>query len=467
MMLKIILWASIGWMPILICVMLINEAKFKKNIAVGVTLPYEAREDAEIQKILAKYRKNMIIVNAIMLVLACACMFFNDEMSVMTSWFIWLDAAIVAPYIPYISTNTKLREIKAQRGWIHPEEQHTLSVNMDAIPSSTWISPWVFAPSGIICLLLIAFDQEMAVMYIMFAAFCASFWIGYRYLYRNKAEMVDEDTDLTIALSRIRKYNWGKMWIICSYAMTAYAVSMCFLQQMPVLSMALILIITVVLCFYAFKIEFKTRHLQEKLTKDSGHEWYADEDDHWIWGLFYYNKDDSRLIINNRIGVNSTINLAKTSGKIFMALTVLLLAAMPFTGIWIGSIGSQDILMSSDTQEFTVQSGSTVYRIELSDIKEVTLLEELPEHLSRKMGTGMEHYLEGKFSASQIGNVTVLLDPTVPPFILIQTNEGKYYLFGSRDESTTRDACAKLQSTAAVTDDEVSLMIQFSPCCAC
>ena len=46
--------------------MLINEAKFKKNIAVGVTLPYEAREDAEIQKILAKYRKNMIIVNAIM-----------------------------------------------------------------------------------------------------------------------------------------------------------------------------------------------------------------------------------------------------------------------------------------------------------------------------------------------------------------------------------------------------------------
>ena len=73
-----------------------------------------------------------------------------------------------------------------------------------------------------------------------------------------------------------------------------------------------------------------------------------------------------------------------------MALTVLLLAAMPFTGIWIGSIGSQDILMSSDTQEFTVQSGSTVYRIELSDIKEVTLLEELPEHLSRKMGTGMD-----------------------------------------------------------------------------
>ena len=58
--------------------------------------------------------------------------------------------------------------------------------------------------------------------------------------------------------------------------------------------------------------------------------------------------------------------------------------------------------MSSDTQEFTVQSGSTVYRIELSDIKEVTLLEELPEHLSRKMGTGMK--LLQKMQCGRNGN---------------------------------------------------------------
>jgi len=63
MALKLILWASIGWMPILMCVMLNNEAKFKKNIVVGVTLPHEAREDNDVLQILKNYKKWMIIVN--------------------------------------------------------------------------------------------------------------------------------------------------------------------------------------------------------------------------------------------------------------------------------------------------------------------------------------------------------------------------------------------------------------------
>jgi uncharacterized protein YacL len=49
---------------------------------------------------------------------------------------------------------------------------------------------------------------------------------------------------------------------------------------MPVISMILMVVVTAVLCFAAFKIEFRTRALQEKLTKDSGQEWYSDEDDH-------------------------------------------------------------------------------------------------------------------------------------------------------------------------------------------
>lgn len=465
MALKLILWASIGWMPILMCVMLNNEAKFKKNIVVGVTLPHEAREDNDVLQILKNYKKWMIIVNVIMLVLACACMFFNSDVLIMTSWFIWLDVAIVVPYIPYVYTNTKLKELKALRGWNHTAEQQTVSVNIDALPDNHWISPWVFLPSALICLALILFDPEMSVMYILFAVTCLLFWASYRYLYRNKAEMVDENTELTIVLSRIRKYNWGKMWIITSYAMSVYAVMMCFFQNAPVLSMVLIVAVTIILCVYAFKIEFKTRYLQEKLTKDSGQEWYADEDDHWIWGIFYYNPNDSRLIINSRIGINSSVNLAKTAGKIIMAVTVLLLAAMPFMGVWMGAIGSQEITAVVDQGTFTVSAGSTVYQIKTSDIKEVTLLEELPSHLSRKMGTGMDTYLEGKFSADTIGNVTVLLDPTVSPYLLIQTNEGKYYLFGTRDADKTKDAYQQLKSTAM--QEEVLPVMQLSHGLSC
>ncbi len=51
---KIFLWASIIWLLPFLFFVQKNEAKFKKNIVVGVTLPQEAREDAEVQAHLKK-----------------------------------------------------------------------------------------------------------------------------------------------------------------------------------------------------------------------------------------------------------------------------------------------------------------------------------------------------------------------------------------------------------------------------
>lgn len=41
----LILWGCIIWIVPLMYVLLRNEAKWKKNIVVGATLPYEARQD--------------------------------------------------------------------------------------------------------------------------------------------------------------------------------------------------------------------------------------------------------------------------------------------------------------------------------------------------------------------------------------------------------------------------------------
>lgn len=40
------------------------------------------------------------------------------------------------------------------------------------------------------------------------------------------------------------------------------------------------------------------------------------DDSYWILGLFYYNKDDPSLFVEDRFGSNGGINLAKASGKI-------------------------------------------------------------------------------------------------------------------------------------------------------
>ena len=45
---KILMWASICWIAPLMGYLLINNAKFKKNIAVGVTFMEEGKRDADV-----------------------------------------------------------------------------------------------------------------------------------------------------------------------------------------------------------------------------------------------------------------------------------------------------------------------------------------------------------------------------------------------------------------------------------
>ena len=51
------IWLMCCWLPIPIWLALRNNARFKKNIVVGVTLPREAHDDEQITAILSGYRR--------------------------------------------------------------------------------------------------------------------------------------------------------------------------------------------------------------------------------------------------------------------------------------------------------------------------------------------------------------------------------------------------------------------------
>ena len=86
------------------------------------------------------------------------------------------------------------------------------------------------------------------------------------------------------------------------------------------------------------------------------------------------------------------------------------------------------------------------YDIALDDIKDTKLLEELPSSLVRKMGTGTDKLLEGRFSSEQYSAMTLLADPTVSPYIIIETEDGKIYMFNSRDPKITQDVYNQLNN---------------------
>ncbi len=108
--------------------------------------------------------------------------------------------------------------------------------------------------------------------------------------------------------------------------------------------------------------------------------------------------------------------------------------------IIVGIIIAISINNSGKPPVYSINDGifsiSTEYgqKINLSDIKSVQLKDDLPANLSKVDGLGLGTILKGKFT-SNIGDVTVYIDTSEPPFIYINTTSGLIIL---NDQSRTK-----------------------------
>jgi hypothetical protein len=161
----------------------------------------------------------------------------------------------------------------------------------------------------------------------------------------------------------------------------------------------------------------------------------GDDDDYWLFGLFYYNPTDSRLLVNSRAGMNMTVNLAKKAGKIIMSLSVLAVLSMPFLGIW---LWKEEItpprLILNKTELISVHTREQ-YVIQLDMIESMELIDTLPSMI-RVGGTSMNNLLKGNFRSEEYGASRVCLRPLAPPFLVIKS-EGKTYILNDSDSDET------------------------------
>lgn len=439
----LILWLSVLWIVPLIAVMLANEAAFKKNIAVGVTLPHEARGDEEVTACLRKFKKRLMVLSGLLVAVAVPCMFVKDIGAAMTLWLIWLDLSVILPYIPYVLCNRQLKVVKARRGW-RRETAAVVTVDTAHIQPQRWLSLWWFVPALVVSVLPLLWERSLWPLYAVDAVCVVSFWFCYRYAYRNKAERVDDNRELTAVLTRVRRRCWSRMWVVTAWFMPLMGLGLSLTVHRPGWTLGIAALLSGILVCYLLYTEFSLRKTQEKLTAWSGQDWYVDEDDCWIGGLLYYNPRDNRLIINNRVGMNTSVNLAKRSGQVLMGLVALLLLLLPFTGAIVDCGGGRPMELTLTETTLTAAHGGREYEVAREDILSVEQLEELPHGLRRTVGTGLPTLLKGSFTAPGLGALNVCLDPGCPPFLLVEEKGGTRYLLGSRDSAWTESLADEL-----------------------
>lgn len=438
----ILTWAMVVWVSPLMYFTLKNECRPKKNIIVGVTLPYEAHHDPAVTALLGRYTKEMKLACRISLAVVAPCLLIRSVGVFMTVWITWTVAVCFVYLIPYVRCNKALRALKAARGWRREGAPQVVTDLKAAAEEMRWISPWWFLPPFLISLVPLLFDRVLWWVWTLCAALIPLFYLCYRYLYRNRAEVVDEDSGRTLTLTHIRRYNWGKCWLAMAWATGVFNVGFWLTLGHVWRCMAVILAYGLTASAVVLGLEFRVRRLQEKLGNTRGG--YVDEDDRWIWGIFYYNPNDRRTLVNARIGMNSTVNLARRPAQALMALCLALLLACPLGGVWLIGMERAPVELEVTETEIVGSHYGGHWRVALADVAEVRILEERPP-LRRIAGTGMENALTGQFGADPWGRLTCCIDPRTGPWLLVKKTDGSLYLFGASDRGAVAEAAAKLQ----------------------
>jgi len=413
----------------------------KKNIILGVTVPHTHQLSAEVQQITDAYLKRLRIVSLVFALLGLSMLFVPYMSIQLTIVMTLILGVIVGTSLVYIQANRRLMALKRSAGW-QGERKAVAVTDLRAMEEKGKPLPrvWLAVPTLIAAIPLIPIagqfmrgepDWPAILSYGVTVIIIPLMLVMAEAFRRQNAEIVGTISDLNVITTRIRRQAYMRMTVLTVWLLAATAVGtwfqFVFVTQPQFLIWAVVIILSIVVGVYAIRAEFAVRRAQEKFTQLAGDTLDVDTDEYWIWGMFYYNRADKRIIINERVGMNMSMNLAHPISIIGMGFAAIALLAMPLIGVW---MMAEEFTPITYSVEGNVVTATHLWnrQFNLGDEFETELLDEFPGGM-RTNGTALGTLRRGRFQLNNIGATNVLLKTDDLPLILIRTADGANFLF--------------------------------------
>lgn len=426
-----------------------NEAIDKKNIILGVTIPKVYLKSEEVEQVTKTYNKRM---NRLLLLFAWIpfVTFFIPYFSInFTIHMTWLLFMIIAFQLPFIYGNVNLKEIKEKNRWF-VESKSEVIIDTKAVlekekePSKLWyLPPVVISIVPLLGEIVRTYGTELFFTSMVtigsFTAITILFvWLSI-FIKRQKAELVSSNTTLNTNLTRARSYVWYQVWLGLSWLNALFTLFTWYniaadLENAPIFIIG-VLLYTAVVLYVCISAEFKVRRVQRALTINADMDLMLDEDEYWIFGMFYYNPNDKKILKINRVGMGTTVNLATMIGKVVTIFSVLCLLSLPAISAWMIVEEFTPANVYIQENKIVCEHTKVEYEIPLEEIESVVFIDKLPR-TTKINGSGMDNLCKGKYKVQGYGYCYAFFNPKLESFIIVTLPDKTMMINSNTDEAT-------------------------------
>ncbi|MBP5652071.1 MAG: hypothetical protein J6X17_01450, partial [Lachnospiraceae bacterium] len=429
----------------------------EKKLIFGVKNRDEFRTgdtEAVVDGIVKKRRTQALIT--VLCICAVAVMLFAARgiTLITTVWIAFLFISLVLLEIPYILGNREMKDIKRRLGLsdktgIAYVDLGTAGAVHALKPLRVWLPTLLgLVPVGAALLTdmgIILHDRSRGTgSFVMTGTVAAAFMIGVlililSYVFDNlKNEVISADSDINANYNRAKKKNFADLfaasdWINLLSAVLILISYMFGLSGIVMLIAAAVYMLLLFACLAMFVRRSKL--IDARYGKEMN--MLADDDDHWLLGLFYYNPNDGRMTVEKRVGVGATMNIGHPGGKVIAGLCGLVIIGVLLMIVYLGMTESTPMTIRTENGAVICRQLRDEYVIDFSDIMSAELCSGADSLTTVKnIGTATAAMQKGTFTVDGQAGCRVFLWLKTDSYIKIVTADATYYINGSTEEET-------------------------------
>lgn len=427
--------------------------RYERGMIMGVHIPPEEKNHPEVRKICEKNMEQWKIfhrINFPVSILICFLSFW-DTMFFLLIWMGWVVEYIAGLYYLILTPHRKMYRLKVKNQWINEETKHMVYIDTKVSASSGEMSyGWKWHIPAVLLLLatgILLFKHSAdfsgeGMEWTLYAAagIMTLTFTGLHYWIVNKRNVVySKNTEINYSVNRMGKRAWSAGFLMADGINIA---SWCYLLVRIVvwgwirgIDLGIYLFLQLVMtAAFLLPVVYIHGKKQEILENDSVPV-YIDDDEYWKNG-WYNNPGDFRLMVQDRMNsMNYTFNMARPAAKVITgALWSILAGVLVWFTIVMVQLINAEVVLSVNGSEIRVEAAGYECGFNRADIKEVELLQEMPEeNMSRTNGASTEKYLIGYFKGRESGKCMLFLYRGESPVLKVDLGEKMLFVNSMRE----------------------------------